>query len=210
MPLSTQLSWKLRTLISTGGLPPGTRLPGLREIAESAGVNVNTVRAVFAKLEEQGLLASEQGRGTFVARGARPNAALTEAAEAAIATAQQAGVEPRELAAALYVSQGASVRTERQALYDEIEQLEQEVSRLEPLSPLDREASGVAPRILSMEELRRTRDQLAERLRELRYERAEWRAEAEAEAAAEASRPAPWRNAGVWTGVAARVSWTSG
>jgi GntR family transcriptional regulator len=211
VPLGTQLAWKLRTLISTGALPPGARLPGLREIAEAAGVNVNTVRTVFARLEEQGLLASEQGRGTFVAPTARPNAALTDAAEAAIAKAQQAGVEPRELAAALYASVPA--RGERQALYEEIERLEHELAQLEPLSPLDREASGPGPRILSVEELRKTRDELEERLRELRYERAEWRAESEAErdAASRSAHPARWRDAGVWTGGApARVSWISG
>src|SRR3989440_12554250 len=105
--LGTQLMWKLRALIATGSLPPSSRLPGIREVAESAGVNVNTVRAVFARLEEQGLLASEHGRGTFVAPGARPDATLSEAASAAIAQAAAAGIDPRDLAAALYVSTGA-------------------------------------------------------------------------------------------------------
>ncbi len=104
VPLSTQLIWKLRTLIATGELPPGTRLPGIREVADAANVNVNTVRAVFARLEEQGLLTSEQGRGTFVAAGARPDASLSAAAGAAIAHAVSAGLDPRDLAAALYVS----------------------------------------------------------------------------------------------------------
>ncbi len=216
VPLGTQLVWKLRTLIWAGALPSGARLPGLREVAESAGVNVNTVRAVFAKLEEQGLLVSEQGRGTFVARSARPNTALVNAAEAAIANAHRAGVERRELAAALYVSETVSPapdRGERKALYEEIEQLEQELARLEPLSPLDRAGTESAPRILSVAELRATRDQLAHRLRELRYERAEWRVESQAAEAGDdrTARPEDWRNTGVWTGRAgARVSWTAG
>src|SRR5437764_58033 len=33
VPVSTQLIWKLRTLIATGALPPGARLPGIREVA---------------------------------------------------------------------------------------------------------------------------------------------------------------------------------
>jgi DNA-binding transcriptional regulator YhcF (GntR family) len=214
VPLGTQLIWKLRTLISTGVLAAGARLPGLREVAESAGVNVNTVRAVFAKLEEQRLLASEQGRGTFVARTARPNAALLDAAQTAIAQAHEAGVEPRELAAALYVGQVVSPapeRSQRLALYAEIEQLEQELVRLEPLSPLDREGDRAAPRILSLEELRRTRDQLAARLHALRDERQQWREEeAAANADAAPARSSPWQGAGVWTGRArARVSFTS-
>ena len=39
-------------------------------MATLAGVNVNTVRTVYGRLEQQGLLSSEHGRGTFV-RGER-------------------------------------------------------------------------------------------------------------------------------------------
>ena len=40
----------------------------IREAAAAAGVNVNTVRTVYARLETEGLVTSEQGRGTFVER----------------------------------------------------------------------------------------------------------------------------------------------
>jgi DNA-binding transcriptional regulator YhcF (GntR family) len=66
LPLGTQLAWKLRAGIDSGRLRTGDRLPSLRDAAEAAGVNVNTVRAVYARLERSGLLRSEQGRGTFV------------------------------------------------------------------------------------------------------------------------------------------------
>jgi DNA-binding transcriptional regulator YhcF (GntR family) len=67
VPLGTQLSWRLRSLIADGRLAPGDRLPSIRELAAAAGVNVNTVRAVYARLEREGVVLSEQGRGTFVA-----------------------------------------------------------------------------------------------------------------------------------------------
>ena len=51
VPLGTQLAWKLRTAIATGLLQPGERLPGVRELAGAADVNVNTVRSVYARLE---------------------------------------------------------------------------------------------------------------------------------------------------------------
>src|SRR5438105_14860682 len=102
--LGTQLIWKLRALIARGVLPPGSKLPGIREVADAAGVNVNTVRSVFARLEEQGLLASEHGRGTFVAASAQPNETLADAAATAAANAREAGIDLRDLAAALYVS----------------------------------------------------------------------------------------------------------
>jgi Bacterial regulatory proteins, gntR family len=43
------------------------RLPGVREFAAGAGVNVNTARSVYRRLENQGLAVSQQGFGTFVA-----------------------------------------------------------------------------------------------------------------------------------------------
>jgi DNA-binding transcriptional regulator YhcF (GntR family) len=104
VPLGTQLGWKLRTLIRTGRLAPGTRLPGVRELAEQAGVHVNTVRAVYSRLEEEGLVTSQHGRGTFVAAGAAERAELERVLAAAAAEASNAGVDPRELAAALFVA----------------------------------------------------------------------------------------------------------
>ena len=106
VPLGTQLGWTLRTLIRTGRLAPGTRLPGVRELAEQAGVHVNTVRAVYSRLEDEGLVTSQHGRGTFVAAGAAERAELDRVLTAAAAEASSAGVDPRELAAALFVAGG--------------------------------------------------------------------------------------------------------
>src|SRR5918997_1605419 len=66
LPVGTQLVWKLRSLIDSGALEPGDKLPSVRTLAEAAGVNVNTARAVYGRLERAGLIRSEQGRGTFV------------------------------------------------------------------------------------------------------------------------------------------------
>jgi hypothetical protein len=65
---------------------------------------VNTVRAVYQRLEQRGLLESQQGSGTFVApTQPRPSAVGVIAADAA-REAQAIGVDPREVAAALYVA----------------------------------------------------------------------------------------------------------
>jgi DNA-binding transcriptional regulator YhcF (GntR family) len=228
--LGTQLIWKLRALIARGALPPGARLPGIREVAETAGVNVNTVRSVFSRLEEQGLLVSEHGRGTFVAEGARLDAKLAEATELVVATARESGIDPQELAAAVYVSPRASTaastatapqnrREERQALHREIERLEREIGELDPLSPLEGSPpAGAQPRMLDLTELRAVRDDLAARIEQLRHERQEWRVESEQlrqEELREAEREAAQRSgdhrwrAGIWTGSpGAAVSWT--
>jgi len=71
VPLGVQLAQKLAEAIRAGELNPGDQLPSVRQMASLAGVNVNTVRTVYGRLEQQGLLTSEHGRGTFV-RGAAP------------------------------------------------------------------------------------------------------------------------------------------
>lgn len=67
VPVGAQLAARIRAALRSGSLSPGDRLPSVRALAEAAGVNVNTARAVYARLESQGLVRSEQGRGTFVA-----------------------------------------------------------------------------------------------------------------------------------------------
>src|SRR3954463_8551473 len=102
VPLGTQLAWKLRGAIAAGTLRPGDRLPPVRELAAEAGVNVNTVRSVYARLAAQGLIVSEQGRGTFVSGSGASQADLGELVERAAGDARRHGVDPRELAAVLY------------------------------------------------------------------------------------------------------------
>lgn len=98
LPVGLQLTWRLRALIATGRLASGERLPSFRRLSEWAGVNVNTVRAVYAGLEREGLVASRQGQGTFVADGIEPSVQLEEIATDALRRAQDAGLSPRELA----------------------------------------------------------------------------------------------------------------
>jgi len=77
VPVGVQLALRLRSAINSGELRPGDQLPSLRDAATAAGVNVNTVRAAYAKLESAGVVTTEQGRGTFVAaRAAEDESAL--------------------------------------------------------------------------------------------------------------------------------------
>src|SRR5215218_8819998 len=148
IPLGTQLTWKLRGAIATGRLGPGERLPGVRELADQAGVNVNTVRTVYARLAEQGVIVSEHGRGTFVGRMAGQDE-LVRLAERAAREARRSGVDPRELAALLYAepSAGAVAGADEQVAHRRrlratLERLEAEQSELEAeLAALDESPS---------------------------------------------------------------------
>jgi GntR family transcriptional regulator len=182
VPLGTQLAWRLRAAIAGGDLRSGDRLPPVRELAAAARVNVNTVRAVYARLAAQGVIVSEQGRGTFVrGGGARPD--LGELVERVAVDAHRHGVDPRELAAVLYARFDEPARSEpppvedvaaRWAVRAEIEALEHELAELEPLSG-EPAGEGATPasgaRLVSTEELEATRDLLAARVTELRRAR---------------------------------------
>src|SRR4051795_12224026 len=141
VPLGTQLAWKLRAAVAAGALRPGDRLPAVRELAAAAGVNVNTARAVYARLPEQGVVVSEHGRGTFVAGAPTRGAGLAELVERVAHDAHTHGVDPRELAAFLYArfdAPPASPAPDEEeagalrALGAEIEALEEQLAHLEP------------------------------------------------------------------------------
>jgi GntR family transcriptional regulator len=68
VPLGAQLAARIRESVRGGSLASGERLPSVRELAGAVGVNVNTVRAVYGRLESEGVVISEHGRGTFVTR----------------------------------------------------------------------------------------------------------------------------------------------
>jgi DNA-binding transcriptional regulator YhcF (GntR family) len=191
LPLATQLAWKLKALIASGHLGPGARLPGVRDLAEMAGVNTNTVRAVYSRLDQQGLIRSEHGRGTFVAERTGEGE-LGRLAASAAAQAESAGLDRRELAAALYGASDLALprpaadspappppagspqnpeeeRRLRRRLRREISQLEGDLATLEPLSgDVGGPARRAAGRLLSAGELERVRDDLHHRVDELR------------------------------------------
>lgn len=57
---------KLRSRVLTGRFPPGTVLPGERELSEQLGVSRLTLRAALTRLSSEGLVQSVHGSGTRV------------------------------------------------------------------------------------------------------------------------------------------------
>ncbi len=176
VPIGVQLAWALRARIRDGRLLPGQRLPGLRELAESLKVNANTVRAVYQRLEHEGIIESQRGNGTFVA--AVPQAQRSAVGAIAANAAREAlrtGVDPREVAAALYVEPAAVARSEpqqaerRQRLRTQIAVLEQALAEIEVAHPgllatTRPTQPSRGPRLLEADELEQVQSDLIRRL----------------------------------------------
>lgn len=64
--IAAQIRTRIAFLIADGELAPGDRLPPVRDLARQLGVNVNTVRSAYAKLDADGLVRTRHGVGTVV------------------------------------------------------------------------------------------------------------------------------------------------
>lgn len=65
-PIYLQLIAQLEQDIASGALPPGARLPSVRELAASLAVNPNTVQRALQELERSGLVYTQRTNGRFV------------------------------------------------------------------------------------------------------------------------------------------------
>lgn len=66
-PIYEQLTEGIESDITSGRLPPGAKLPSVRELSVSLCVNPNTVQKALAELDRAGVIVSSQGVGSFVA-----------------------------------------------------------------------------------------------------------------------------------------------
>jgi DNA-binding transcriptional MocR family regulator len=74
LTLTEQLCAQLRERISQGLLAPGARLPSVRECASRFQVSPFTVVAAYDRLQAQGLIEAQRGRGYFVRARSVPRA----------------------------------------------------------------------------------------------------------------------------------------
>ncbi len=98
-PIYEQLYKKVVELILKNELKTGDKLPSVRELAKSLGVNPNTVSKAFQLLERDKVIYSLAGRGSFVSDVNADNVkenALADFDKAA-AEALKAGITRREL-----------------------------------------------------------------------------------------------------------------
>ena len=99
VPPFEQLRSQLADAIRSGLLPPGTRLPTVRQLAGDLGIAPNTVAKTYKALEDENLVRGQGRRGTLVADAAevpdeRRLGLLAVAASRYLTEAQRLGVSP--------------------------------------------------------------------------------------------------------------------
>jgi DNA-binding transcriptional regulator YhcF (GntR family) len=207
LPVGIQVAWRVRAMISSGKLAPGDRLPPVRQLAQDAGVNPNTARAIYGRLESDGLVETRHGLGTFVAPGAASSSEVERVAADAVAEARRAGVSPADVARAIYgarwagedgvapghelpdVGAEADEAAARRELRRQIARLEAELAAYPDTRPESKTHPLLRPKghLPDFAELSAARDMLIERLRAARTE-AERKGERQARAHARRER----------------------
>jgi DNA-binding transcriptional regulator YhcF (GntR family) len=80
-PLFDQLRTGVIDGVRAGVLPPGTRLPTVRELAGQLGVATNTVARAYRELESAAIVETRGRFGTFISRVDPTDAAMAAAAK---------------------------------------------------------------------------------------------------------------------------------
>ena len=67
-PLYLQIINQIKEQVGNGTLKPGDELPSVREVADSLGINLHTVRSAYLKLRDQGIINLHLGRRARIAK----------------------------------------------------------------------------------------------------------------------------------------------
>ena len=65
-PIYIQIAKHIKMKIISQEIKSGDQLPTVRELAEEAGVNPNTMQRAFSELEQEGMVFSKRTSGRFV------------------------------------------------------------------------------------------------------------------------------------------------
>jgi GntR family transcriptional regulator len=66
VPIYIQLMEQIKHMIASGELQPGEQLPTVRQLAADLRVNFNTVARAYRLLDEESIISTQHGRGTFI------------------------------------------------------------------------------------------------------------------------------------------------
>ena len=102
-PIYEQVKHGLRQMMLDGTVPPGGRLPSVRELAVALAINPNTIQRAYRDMEAEGLIFPVPGKGNFAPDDLEPvkaaqNVLLTELDEL-VKKLQAAGIGAEEICA---------------------------------------------------------------------------------------------------------------
>ena len=66
VPIYVQIIDQVKHMIATGELSPDDQLPTVRQLATDLRVNFNTIARAYRMLDEEGLISTQHGRGTYI------------------------------------------------------------------------------------------------------------------------------------------------
>ncbi len=66
LPIYTQIVNQIQSQLVNGILKPGDQLPTVRALAQELRVNFNTVARAYRILDEEHIISTQQGRGTYI------------------------------------------------------------------------------------------------------------------------------------------------
>jgi GntR family transcriptional regulator len=67
IPIYLQIVDSIKHLVATRRLMPGEQLPTIRRLAADLRINYNTVARAYLMLDKEGVISTQQGRGTYIA-----------------------------------------------------------------------------------------------------------------------------------------------
>ncbi len=66
VPIYVQIIDQVKHMIATGVLRPDDQLPTVRQLATDLRVNFNTIARAYRMLDDEGLISTQHGRGTYI------------------------------------------------------------------------------------------------------------------------------------------------
>lgn len=116
-PITLQIVRQIKALVAEGVLKPGDQLPTVRELAIDLRINFSTVSRAYRILDEQRLISTQRGRGTYIWDADQPGQANHDAAQ--ITHEKLAQLARRFITEA--VEQGAELGQVEQVFIEQVE-----------------------------------------------------------------------------------------
>lgn len=66
LPIYTQIVNQIQSQLVNGIIKPGDQLPTVRALAQELRINFNTVARAYRILDEERIISTQQGRGTYI------------------------------------------------------------------------------------------------------------------------------------------------